>query len=78
MFKIKKFTSFTNESEIKSLKPLDDVKDVYFIFQELIKTVKRKRKLNANDRLRFIIQHEKFLNAISTKFQKEKDFSLAE
>ena len=74
----KKFNSSTNEFKIKILKPLDDVKEVYFRFQEFIKTVKRKRKLKNNDRVRFIIQNEELPNATSTKFQKVKDFRLAE
>ena len=37
---------------------MDDVKEVYHIFQELIKTIRRRRKLSNNDRLRFVIQNE--------------------
>ena len=57
---------------------MDDIKEVYFIFQELIKTEKKKQKLNNGDRLRFIIQKEELPNAISTKFQKVKDFKVVE
>ena len=41
----KKFKSYTNEFKVKILKKLDDVKEVYYIFQELVKTVKKRRKL---------------------------------
>ena len=37
----KKFKSYTNEFKVKILKKLDDVKEIYHIFQELVKTVKR-------------------------------------
>ena len=37
-------------------------------------TIKRRRKLSNNDMLRFIIQNEELPNAISTKFNKMKDF----
>ena len=47
----KKFKSFTNKFKVKILKKLDDIKEIYNIFQELIKTVKRRRKLSNNDRL---------------------------
>ena len=49
-----------------------------YIFQELIKHVKRKRKLSNNDRLRFVIQNEELPNAISTKFNKVQDFKLGD
>ena len=70
----KKFSAFTNEFKIKILKELDDENKIYHIFQELIKTVERKRKLRSDDRLRFVIQNEGLTNAISTKFHKVKDF----
>ena len=38
----KKFKSFTNEFKVTVLKELDDVNEIYHIFQELIKTVKRR------------------------------------
>ena len=38
----KKFKSFTNEFKVKIFKKLDNVKEVYHIFQEQIKTVKRR------------------------------------
>ena len=72
----KKFNSFTNEFKVKVLKKLDDVKEIHYIFQEIIKTVKKKRKLRNNDMLRFTIQNEELPNAISTKFNKVKDFKL--
>ena len=46
--------------------------------QELIKTVKRRRKLSNNDMFRLVIQNKKLPNAISTKFNKVKDFKLAD
>ena len=48
------------------------------IFQELIWTVKRRRKLSNNDILRFVIQNEELPNAISTKFNKVQDFKLGD
>ena len=57
---------------------MDDVKVIYNIFQELIKTVKRRRKLSNNDRLRFIIQSEELPDAISAKFNKVEDFKLGD
>ena len=54
------------------------VKEIYNIFQELIKTVKRRGKLSNNDRLRFVIQNEELPNAISTKFNKVQDFKLGD
>ena len=57
---------------------MDDVKEIYNIFQELIKTLKRRRKLSNNDRLRFVIQNEELPNAISTNFNKVKDFKLGD
>ena len=72
----KKLKSYTNEFKVKILKKLDDVKEIYHIFQELVKTVKRRRKLSDNDMLRLVIQNEELPNAISTKFNKEQDFKL--
>ena len=40
----KKFKSYTNEFKVKILKKLDDVKEIYHIFQELVKTVKKEKK----------------------------------
>ena len=74
----KKFKSFTNEFKVKILKRLDDVNEIYHIFQELIKNVKRKRKLSNNDRFRFVIQNEELPDAISTKFNKVQDFKLGD
>ena len=56
--KNKKFKSYTNEFKVKILKKLDDVKEVHYIFQELVKTVKKRRKLSNNDMLRLVIQNE--------------------
>ena len=72
----KKFKSYTNEFKVKILKKLDDVKDVYYILQELVKTVKKRRKLSNNDMLRIVIQNEELPNAISTKFNKVENFKL--
>ena len=57
---------------------MDDVKEIYHILQELIKTVKRRRKLSNNDMLRLVIQNEKLPNAISAKFSKVQDFKLGD
>ena len=57
---------------------MDDVKEIYHIFQELVKTVKRRRKLSDNDMLRLVIQNEELPNAISTKFYKVEDFKLGD
>ena len=70
----KKFKSYTNEFKVKILKKLDDVKEIYHIFQELVKTVKKRRKLSNNDMLRLVIQNEELPNAISTKFNKVENF----
>ena len=74
----KKFKSYTNEFKVKILKKLDDVKEIYHIFQELVKTVKRRRKLSNNDMLRLVIQNEELPNAISTKFNKVENFKLGD
>ena len=74
----KKFKSYTNEFKVKILKELDDDKDIYHIFQELVKTVKKRRNLSNNDMLRLVIQNEELPNAISTKFNKVQDFKLGD
>ena len=74
----KKFKSYTNEFKVKILKKLDDVKEINHIFQELVKTVKRRRKLSDNDMLRLVIQNEELPNAISTKFNKVENFKLGD
>ena len=74
----KKFKSYTNEFKVKILKKLDDVKEIYHIFQELVKTVKKRRKLSDNDMLRLVIQNEELPNEISTKFNKVEDFKLGD
>ena len=74
----KKFKSYTNEFKVKILKKLDDVKEIYHIFQELVKTVKKRRKLSENDILRLVIQNEELPNAISTKFNKVQNFKLGD
>ena len=75
----KNFKSYTNEFKVKIFKKLDDVKEIYHIFQELVnKTVKRRRKLSDNDMLRLVIQNEELPNAISTKFNKVQDFKLGD
>ena len=57
---------------------MDDVKEIYHILQELLKTVKRGRKLSDNDILRLVIQNEELPNAISMKFNKAEDFKLGD
>ena len=74
----KKFKSYTNEFKVKILKKLDDVKEIYHIFQELVKTVRRRRKLSNNDMLRLVIQNEELPDAISMKFNKVQDFKLGD
>ena len=66
----KKFKSYTNEFRVKVLKELDDDNEIYHIFQELVKTIKKRRNLSNNDLIRVIIQNEELPNAISTKFSK--------
>ena len=72
----KKFKSYTNEFKVKIVKKLDNIKEIYHIFQELVKTVKRRRKLSDNDMLRLVIQNEELPDAISTKCNKVQDFKL--
>ena len=74
----KKFKSYTNEFKVKILKKLANVKEMYHIFQELVKTVKRRRKLSDNDMLRLVIQNEELPNAISIKFNKVQDFKIGD
>ena len=74
----KKFKSYTNEFKVKILKKLDDDKDIYHIFQEIVKTVKKRRNLSNNDMLRIVIQNEELPNAISTKFNKVQNFELGD
>ena len=74
----KKFKSYTNEFKVKILKKLDDVKEVHYIFQELVKTVKKRRKLSNNDMIRIVIQNKELPNAISTKFNKVESFKLGD
>ena len=57
---------------------MDDVKEIYHIFLELNKTVKRRQKLSNIDRLRFVIQNEELPNAIATKFNRVQDFKLGD
>ena len=74
----KKFKSYTNEFKVKILKKLDDDKDIYHIFQEIVKTVKKRRNLSNNDMIRIVIQNEELPKAISTKFKKVQDFKLGD
>ena len=75
----KKFKSYyTNEFKVKILKELYNVKEIYHILQELVKTVKRRRNLSNNDILRLVIQNECNPYAISTKFNKVEDFKLGD
>ena len=74
----KKFKSYTNEFKVKILKKLDYDKDIYHIFQEIVKTVKKRRNLSNNDMLRLVIQNEELPNAISTKFNKVENFKLGD
>ena len=74
----KKFKSYTNEFKVKILKEMDNVKELHYIFQELVKTVKKRRKLSNNDMLRLVIQNEELPNTISTKFNKVENFKLGD
>ena len=74
----KKFKSYTNEFKVKILKKLDDDKDIYYIFQEIVKTVKKRRNLSNNDMLRIVIQNVELPNTISTKFNKVENFKLGD
>ena len=74
----KKFKSYTNEFRVKILKELDNDNEIYHIFQELVKTVKKRRKLSNNDMIRVVIQNEELPNAISTKFNKVESFKLGD
>ena len=74
----KKFKSYTNEFRAKVLTELDDDNEIYHIFQELVKTVKKRRNLSNNDMIRVVIQNEELPNAISTKFNKVESFKLGD
>ena len=74
----KKFKSYINEFRVKILKELDNDNEIYQIFQELVRTVKKRRKLSDNDLIRVVIQNEELPNAISTKFTKVKSFKLGD
>ena len=74
----KKFKSYTNEFRVKILKELDDDNEIYHIFQELVKTIKKRRNLSNNDMIRVLIQNEELPNTISTKFNKVKSFKLGD
>ena len=74
----KKFKSYTNKFRVKVLKELDNDNEIYHIFQELVKTVKKRRKLSDNDMLRLVIQNEELPNALSTKFNKVENFKLGD
>ena len=74
----KKFKSYINEFRVKILKKLENYNEIYHIFQELVKTVKTRRKLSDNNMLRVVIQNEELPNAISTKFNKVQDFNLGD
>ena len=74
----KKFKSYINEFRVKILKELDNDNEIYQIFQELVRTVKKRRNLNDNDMIRVVIQNEELPNAISTKFTKVESFKLGD
>ena len=74
----KKFKSYTNEFRVKILKELENDNEIYHIFQELVKTVKKRRKLSNNNMIRVVIQNEELPNAISTKFNKVESFKLGD
>ena len=74
----KKFKSYINEFRVKILKKLENYNEFYQIFQELVRTVKKRRKLSDNDLIRVVIQNEELPNAISTKFTKVESFKLGD
>ena len=74
----KKFKSYINEFRVKILKELENYNEIYQIFQELVRTVKKTRKLSDNDLIRVVIQNEELPNAISTKFTKAESFKLGD
>ena len=74
----KKFKSYINEFRVKILKELENYNEIYQIFQELVRTVKKRRKLSDNDLIRVVIQNEELPNAISTKFTKVESFKLGD
>ena len=74
----KKFKTYTNEFRVKVLKELDDDNEIYHIFQELVKTIKKRKSLSNNDMIRVAIQNEELPNAISTKFNKVESFKLGD
>ena len=74
----KKFKNYTNEFRVKILKELENDNEIYHIFQELVKTVKKRRKLSNNDMIRVVIQNEELPNAISMKFNKVESFKLGD
>ena len=74
----KKFKSYTKEFRVKILNELDDDNEIYHIFQELVKTVKKRRNLSNNDLIRVVIRNEELPNAISTKFNKMESFKLGD
>ena len=74
----KKFKSYINEFRVKILKELDNDNEIYQIFQELVRTVKKRRKRSDNDLIRVVIQNEELPNAISTKFTKVESFKLGD
>ena len=74
----KKFKSYTNEFRVKILKELENYNEIYQIFQELVRTVKKRRKLSDNDLIKVVIQNEELPNAISTKFTKVESFKLGD
>ena len=73
-----KLKSYTNEFRVKILKQLDDDNEIYHIFQELVKTVEKRRNLSNNNMIRVVIQNEELPNAISTKFNKVESFKLGD
>ena len=74
----KKFKSYINEFRVKILKELENYNEIYQIFQELVRTVKKRRKLSDNDLIRVVIQNEELPNAISTKFNNVESFKLGD
>ena len=52
--------------------------EIYDIFHEIVKLIKKRRKLRGKDIIRIVVQHEELTKAISTKFNAVKYFELGE
>ena len=76
--KVRNSKATQTNSKLKSLRSWTTLKRYITYIKELVKTVKRRRKLSDNDMLRLVVQNEELPNAISTKFNKVGDFKLGD